>query len=138
LHRLAGQTEWQARRDSVKRLRVQLESHLWEAESDGLAQANFQDLIAKDAKDANVPRVDIHVEIVNAGPAQSYRQMSATVSGPFTATSLQKFLAAMEGDTHMIVVDRLRIDTASVPRFEMLLSAYLNQAAAKPVVKAAR
>jgi hypothetical protein len=137
LRRLVGQTEWKARLDSVRRLRVQLESRLWEAETDGLAQANFQDLIAKDAKDAEIPRVDIHVEIVNAGATQGFRQMSATISGPFTAPGLQKFLADLDGDPHVLVVDRLRIDTASVPRFEMLLSTYLNPVAAKPAAKAA-
>jgi hypothetical protein len=139
LRRLGGQTEWKARRESVQRLRVQLESRLWEAESDGLAQANFQDLISKFAKEAGVARIDAHVEIVNAtATAQKYRQMSATVSGPFTAPSLQKFLADLDADEHMLIVDRLRIETAPVPRFEMLLSTYLRPTAAKPAAGATR
>jgi hypothetical protein len=139
LRRLAGQTEWQARRDRVQRLRVQLESRLWEAESDGLAQANFQNLITRLGKEANLPRADVKVELIGATTAsQGYRQMSATVTGPFNAPSLQKFLAKLDADGHMLVVDRLRIETASVPRFEMLLSTYLSPIAAKPAAGAAR
>jgi hypothetical protein len=138
LRRLGGQTEWKARSDTAQRLRVQLESRLWEAESDGLAQANFQDLIAKFGKSAAMSRVDVHVEIINATAAtQNYRQMSATVGGPFTADSMQKFLAELEGDGHMLVVDRLRIETASVPRFEMLISTYLRPTAKTPPAAAA-
>ncbi|MEA2754932.1 MAG: hypothetical protein QOJ54_1221 [Aliidongia sp.] len=133
LHRLAGQTEWKARSDSARRLRVQLESRLWEAESDGLAQVNFQELIGKLAKAAELARVDVHVEIVSSSTAsQNYRQMSATVTGPFAAIGMQKFLAAIESDGHMIVVDRLRIETTPTPHFEMLVSTYLNPTKAKP------
>jgi|GEM_PF-1554208 hypothetical protein len=133
LRRVAGQTEWKARRDSAQHARVQLESRLWEAESDGLAQANFQDLITRFGKEANMTRIDVHVEIVGASTAsQNFRQMSATVSGPFTAASLQKLLAELEGDGHMLVVDRLRVETTPVPRFEMLLSTFLSPTAARP------
>jgi len=133
MRRLAGQTEWKARRDSVQRARVQLESRLWEAESDGLAQANFQDLITKSGKEADLTRVEVHVEIINpAANSRNYRQMSATVTGPFTADTMQKFLAKLEADGHMLVVDRLRIETTSVPRFEMLLSTYLRPTVATP------
>ena len=109
MRRLAGQVEWKSRREAVQRARVQLESRLWEAESDGLAQANFQDLITKSGKEADLPRVDVHVEIINpAATSRNYRQMSATVTGPFTADTMQKFLAKLEGDGHMLVVDRLK------------------------------
>ncbi|MGB8842579.1 MAG: GspMb/PilO family protein [Aliidongia sp.] len=133
LHRLAGQTEWKGRSDSVQRLRVQLESRLWEAESDGLAQVNFQELLGKLAKSAELPRTDVHVEIVSStATTQTYRQMSATVTGPFAATAMQKFLASLESDGHMMVVDRLRIEATPTPRFEMLVSTYLNPTKAKP------
>jgi hypothetical protein len=127
MRRLAGQAEWQARRETVQRLRVQLESRLWEAESDGLAQANFQDLIGKFARDANIQHVDTHVEIVNASPgSQNYRQMSATVTGSFSAPAFQKFLASLDTDGHILAVDRLKVETTPVPRFEMLLSTFLR------------
>ncbi len=139
MRHLAGQAEWKARRESVQRLRVQLESRLWESESDGLAQANFQDLISKFAKEAGVPHTDVHVEIINSSPGtQNYRQMSATVSGSFSTPTLQKFLADIEEDGHMLVVDRLRVETASVPRFEMLLSTYLRPNATAPAGAAKR
>jgi hypothetical protein len=127
MRRLAGQAEWKARRETVQHLRVQLESRLWEAESDGLAQANFQDLISNFAKQGNLQRVEAHVEITNANPAtQNYREMSATVTGSFSAPGLQKFLASLDEDGHILVVDRLKVETAPVPRFEMLLSTYLR------------
>jgi len=127
MRRLAGQAEWNARRDAVQRQRVQLESRLWEAESDGLAQANFQDLIAKFAKDANIQHLETHVEIINASPGtQNYREMSATVTGSFSAPGLQKLLASLDADGHILTVDRLKVETAPVPRFEMLLSTYLR------------
>lgn len=139
MRRLAGQVEWKSRREAVQRARVQLESRLWEAESDGLAQANFQDLIGKFGRDANIQHLDAHVEIINASPGtQNYREMSATVTGSFAAPSLQKFLASLEQDGHILVVDRLKVETAPVPRFEMLLSTYLRPSAstAAPAAKA--
>lgn len=139
LHRLAGQTEWKARRENIQHLRVQLESRLWEAESDGLAQANYQDLITRLGQFANLPRVDVHVEIVGTSAAnQTYRQMAATVSGPFTADGLAKFLASLESDGHMLVVDRLRVETTPVPRFEMQLSTYLRPTAPAAPAKTGR
>lgn len=127
LRRLAGQNEWKVRLENVQHLRVQLESRLWEAESDGLAQANYQDLITRLGQFANLPRVDVRVEIIGTTAANhTYRQMAATVSGPFTPQGLEKFLASLESDGHMLVVDRLRIETAPVPRFEMQLSTYLR------------
>jgi hypothetical protein len=50
---------------------------------------------------------------------------------------MQKFLAKLEGDGHMLVVDRLRIETTSVPRFDMLLSTYLRPTVAAPIAAGA-
>jgi Type II secretion system (T2SS), protein M subtype b len=130
LRRLADQKDWTARLKSVQGLRAQLENRLWEADSDGLAQADFQDLITELAKQATIQHLDSHVEIVGVTPeSQSFRQMSATVSGVFNPDTMQKFLAGLDSDKHLLVVDRLRIETMPIPRFEMLLSTFLRPGA---------
>ena len=100
------------------------------ADSDGLAQADFQDLITELAKQSAIQHLDSHVEIIGVTPeSQSFRQMSATVSGVFSPDAMQKFLAGLDSDKHLLMVDRLRIETMPVPRFEMLLSTFLRPGA---------
>jgi hypothetical protein len=131
LRRLAGQTEWQKRSDTVERLRAQIENRLWDAESDGLAQANFQDLIAKFAERNKLEATDIRVEIVAAvGTSTKLRQMTASLSGRFDGEKLQNFLANLARDRHFLVVDHLRIETIPVPKYVMTLTTYLRPGAA--------
>ena len=50
-----GQTElWQRRREEAQLARNQAETRLWEAETDGLAQANFQSWLLDEAKQAGI------------------------------------------------------------------------------------
>jgi hypothetical protein len=139
LRRLAGQTEWRKRSDTVQRLRNQIESRLWDAQSDGLAQANFQDLIAKLAERNKLEATDIRVEIVAAvGASTKLRQMTASLSGRFDGGKLQNFLADLARDRHFLVVDRLRIETIPVPKYVMALTTYLRPVApTSPVATAA-
>jgi hypothetical protein len=131
LRGLAGQTEWQKRSDTVERLRSQIENRLWDVESDGLAQANFQDLIAKFAERNKLEATDIRVEIVAAASASTkLRQMTASLSGRFDGEKLQNFLADLARDRHLLVVDRLRIETIPLPKYVMAVTTYLRSGAA--------
>ncbi|MBW0008282.1 MAG: hypothetical protein JO335_11295 [Sphingomonas sp.] len=131
LRRLAGQTEWRKRSETVGSLRAQIENRLWDVESDGLAQANFQDLIAKFAERNKLEATDIRVEIVAAASASTkLRQMTASFSGRFDGEKLQNFLADLARDRHLLVVDRLRIETIPLPKYVMAVTTYLRAGAA--------
>jgi len=133
LRHLAQETEWRDRRTAVEHLRLQLESRLWAADSEALAQANFQDTLVKLAGTSDMPSFDIRVELVaNPANALKLRQMSASLSGAFNAEALQRFLAAMARDEHFLVVDRLHIELAASPRFDMLVTTYLRPTGATP------
>jgi hypothetical protein len=133
LRQLARETEWRDRRTTIDHLRLQLESRLWTADSEALAQANFQDALVKLAGTSGMPSFDIRVELVaNPANALKLRQMSASLSGSFNAEALQHFLAAMARDEHVLVVDRLHIEISPSPRFDMLVTTYLRPTGAVP------
>ena len=133
LQRMATQSEWPARRDTVKRLQAQFEARLWPVESDGLALANFQELIVRLAQANGLAKIEVRTEMVpNGSNPLKLRQMSASVSGTFDAAQLQQLLASVAREERLIVVERLKISTAPAARFDMLLIAFLRHGQTPP------
>jgi len=126
-----GKTEvWQQRREEVQLARTQAEVRLWEAETDGLAQANFQSWLLDRAKEAGIAVGEMRSSIdVNPSNPLKLRKVSAQVSGRFEATGFVKLLQAIAGQERLVVVERLDIQMAPTPRFEMVLGAFLRTAA---------
>lgn len=130
LRNLGAEIDWQQRSEGARRLRADLENRLWPAESDGLAQANFQNLIGKLAADNALETTDIRVEIVAAAGPMKLRQMTASLSGRFDALKLQGFLAEIARGRRLMTVDRLKIEAASpAAKFEISVTAYLRSGA---------
>jgi hypothetical protein len=125
-----GQADlWHQRRSETDLSRVQAEARLWEAETDGLAQANFQAWILEQASQAGIRIGDIRTSInaVANNPLKS-RQLTAQLGGRFEADGFFKLLQAIAGHDRLVVVERLEIHVAPVPRFEMVLEAFLRPA----------
>jgi hypothetical protein len=128
-----GQTDlWHQRRVETDLSRVQAEARLWEAETDGLAQANFQSWIIEQANGAGIRVNDIHTSIdAAANNPLKLRQLTAQLAGRFEADGFFRLLQVIGAHDRLVVVERIEIQAAPVPRFEMVLGAFL-----RPVPKA--
>ncbi len=120
---------WHQRRAESDQWRLQAEGRLWEAETDGLAQANFQSWIAEQAKQTGIRLNDIRTTInTPANNPMKLRQISAQLTGRFEAEGFFKLLETVTTHDRLVVVERLEIQIAPVPHFEMVLGAFLRPA----------
>jgi hypothetical protein len=127
IEHLSGSDTWRQRRAESELLRVQAEGRLWEAESDGLAQANFQAWLLEQANQAGMGQLEIRTSInSNANNPLKLRQLTAQVSGRFEAAGLLALLRSIAGYDRLLVVNRLDVQTQPFPRFEMLLGTFLR------------
>jgi hypothetical protein len=118
---------WHRRRAETDLARVQAETRLWEAETDGLAQANFQSWILDQATRSGIAKIEIHTSIgATASKPLNLRQLTAEVTGGFAADSMSKLLEAIARHDRLLVIKRLEILTSPYPRFEMLVSTFLR------------
>jgi hypothetical protein len=123
-----GPTElWGQRRAETDALRRQAEARLWEAETDGLAQANFQSWIADQANQAGLQIGDIRTTInTTTSNLLKLRQMSTQLSGRFEADAFFKLLQTIATHQQMVVVEQLEIQLGPAPRFDLTLSGFLR------------
>lgn len=133
LGRLGEKEVWHQRRTETDLSRVQAEAELWEAETDGLAQANFQTWILDQAAHAGLGSVEIHTSI-NANPSNALklRQLTAQITGRFEVAAFFKLLQAIAAHDRLLVVNRVEIQTVPVSRFEMVLGTFLRPAPPRP------
>jgi hypothetical protein len=128
IEQLAG-VDWRQRRADTEPLRVQAEGRLWEAETDGLAQANFQSWIAEQAGAAGLGPIEIHTTINSAANnPMKLRQLSAQIGGRFEPETFFRLLMAIAGHDRLVVVDRLEVQILPVPHFDMQLGTFLRSA----------
>lgn len=127
LQQLGGSDVWQRSRTETDLARVHAEGRLWEAETGGLAQANFQTWITDTANRTGIGPIDVRISINNsANNPLKLRQLSAQIHGRFDAAALFKFAHAIAAQDHLLVVDRLEVQTVPAPYFEMLLETFLR------------
>jgi hypothetical protein len=127
IEHLADSDTWRQRRAETDSLRVQAEGRLWEAESDGLAQANFQSWILEQANHAGMGQLEIRTSInSNANNSLKLRQLTAQVTGRFEANGLFTLLRSITSHDRLLVVNRLEVQTVPFPHFEMMLGTFLR------------
>jgi hypothetical protein len=127
IEHLSDSDTWRERRAETDLLRVQAEGRLWEAESDGLAQANFQAWILEHANHAGMGQLDIRTSInSNTNNPLKLRQLTAQVTGRFEANGLFALLRSVASYDGLLVVSRLEVQTVPFPHFEMLLGTFLR------------
>lgn len=125
---LAG-VDWRQRRAETEPLRVQAEGRLWEAETDGLAQANFQSWITEQAGAAGLGPVEVRTTINSAANnAMKLRQLSAQIGGRFEPEAFFRLLQAIAGHDRLVIVDRLEVQILPVPHFDLQLGTFLRSA----------
>lgn len=127
IEHLSDSDTWRQRRAETELLRVQAEGRLWEAESDGLAQANFQAWILEQANHAGMGQLDIRTSInPNVNNPLKLRQLTAQVTGRFEPNGLLALLRSISSNDRLLVVNRLEVQTVPFPHFEMLLGTFLR------------
>ena len=127
IEHLSDSDTWRERRAETDLLRVQAEGRLWEAESDGLAQANFQAWILEQANHAGMGQLDIRTSInPNVNNPLKLRQLTAQVTGRFEPNGLLTLLRSISSNDRLLVVNRLEVQTVPFPHFEMLLGTFLR------------
>jgi len=127
LETTAKDTEWINRRTAVDIQRNEFESRLWPWETDGLASAEFQDWISKFGRESGLTINEIRPDIEAKGSGNlGLRKMSANVTGAFDVVAMEKFLGAIASQNRTIVVDRLRITSIPIGRYELTLVTYLR------------
>jgi hypothetical protein len=127
IEHLSDNDTWRERRAETDLLRVQAEGRLFEAESDGLAQANFQAWILEQANHAGMGQLDIRTSInSNTNNPLKPRQLTAQVTGRFEANGLFALLRSTTSYDRLLVVNRLEVQTVPFPHFEMLLGTFLR------------
>jgi hypothetical protein len=127
IEHLSESDTWRKRRAETDLLRVQAEGRLWEAESDGLAQANFQAWILEQANHAGMGQLDIRTSInSNTNNPLKLRPLTAQVTGRFEASGLFALLRSIASYDRLLVVNRLEVQTVPFPHFEMLLGTFLR------------
>jgi hypothetical protein len=124
---LGDSETWRHRRAETDLLRIQAEGRLWEAETDGLAQANFQAWLIEQANRAGIAQTEIRTSInSNASNPLKLRQLTAQVTGRFEAASLFMLLQSIASHDRLLFINRLEIQTVPFPRVEILLGTFLR------------
>ena len=121
----AEEAEWPARAKTSGALRQALEMRLWPAESEGMAQANLQDWLIAAGRDSGLDKLRVKVELARPkGLPPGLYQLIATITALQTDSALIGFLARIEQEKRLLVVDRLHVLERPVPSLEMTLMAY--------------
>jgi Type II secretion system (T2SS), protein M subtype b len=121
----AEEGEWPARAKASGALRQALETRLWPAESEGMAQANLQDWLIAAGRDSGLDKLRVKVELARPkGLPPGLYQLIATITALQTDPALIGFLARLEQEKRLLVVDRLHVRERPVPSLEMTLMAY--------------
>jgi hypothetical protein len=121
----AEEGEWPARATASGALRQALETRLWPAESEGMAQANLQDWLIAAGRDSGLDKLRVKVELARPkGLPPGLYQLIATITALQTDSALIGFLARIEQEKRLLVVDRLHVRERPVPSLEMTLMAY--------------
>ena len=122
---LAGESGWEARAAEAEALKARLLARLWAAETEGQAQADFQEAIAKAARESGLGRPQTRVD---RDPTQTQglgvRVLGATVSADFAPEPLSSFLLKLAQIDRTLQVRSLRTTRQPLARLDMLIATY--------------
>ena len=122
---LAGETSWDARAAEVEALRTKLLGRLWGGETEGQAQADFQEAISKAARESGLGRPQVRVD---RDPTQTaglgVRVLGASIGADFAPAPLSAFLLKLGELDRTIQVRSLRTTRQPIARLDILITAY--------------
>jgi len=127
LQSVINETQWQARVEQIRALKVPLEEKLWKATSKGLAQANLQTWLDTQAKTA---KLEIHrltvEEPIETKEKPALWQISAQIDGVFVSSGFENLLLAISQHPQWVIVERLDIQAPPNGRFTLVVTVYFQ------------
>ena len=122
---LAGEAGWDARVAEAEGLKQRLLARLWGGETEGQAQADFQEAISKAARESGLGRPQIRVD---RDPTQTaglgVRVLGASIGADFAPEPLSNFLIKLAQLERTIQVRRLTTTRQPIARLDMVVAAY--------------
>ena len=122
---LAGEAGWEARAAEAETLKARLLQRLWGGETEGQAQADFQEAISKAARESGLGRPQIRVD---RDPTQTaglgVRVLGASIGADFAPEPLSNFLVKLGQLERTIQVRRLTATRQPIARLDMVVAAY--------------
>jgi hypothetical protein len=128
LQSLAGQSEWSARAQAARSVRVQLESRLFTAESRGLAQANIQTWI--DGRIKKIQLAGTRVQVEQARPVSGHQgllQVTATVQGRFEWDKVVELVRDIERNEHLMFIEQFDVIRLKNEHFTLVFRAFFQE-----------
>lgn len=122
---LAGETGWDGRAQEMGALKDRLLARLWAAETEGQAQADFQEAVARAARESGLGRPQIRVDRdPTQSPALGVRVLSASIGADFAPQPLSDFLLKLAALDRVVQVRSLRTTRQPIARLDMLVATY--------------
>lgn len=122
---LAGEAGWDVRAAEVDALKTKLLGRLWGGETEGQAQADFQEAISKAARESGLGRPQIRVERDSTQAAGlGVQVLGASIGADFAPAPLSSFLLKLGELDRTIQVRSLRTTRQPIARLDMLIAAY--------------
>ena len=122
---LAGEPGWEGRALEAEALKARLLQRLWSAETEGQAQADFQEAIAKAARESGLGRPQVRVD---RDPTQTaglgVRVLGASIGADFAPEPLSNFLLKLAALDRTVQVRSLRTVRQPLARLDMTIATY--------------
>jgi len=122
---IAGETGWDQRAQEANALKERLLARLWTGDTEGQAQADFQEAVAKAARESGLSRPQIRVDRdPTQNPALGVRVINASVGADFAPDPLSAFLIKLAELDRTIQVRTLRTTRQPIARLDVLVTTY--------------
>lgn len=127
VEQVIAQPQWPQRAQAMREQLVRLESTLWQANTEGLAQASLQSWLENQARVLQVQSPTVRVDPPIDLPELSAWQVKAQLEGDFEQAKLYDLLLAIAQAPQQLVIERLEASQLSrTPRFQMIVVAYFQ------------
>ena len=133
---VADQKSWQSRVDEAQSIEKALIGRLWREQTQGLAQAAFQDWILQMLQQMAIPKPQLTVVVQDgpkppgeSGSSGEVWKVSARVAFDFNPKTFTQLIDKLAGHEKLVVLETLNIRSAPSPRAEMTLVAYFVKTA---------
>jgi hypothetical protein len=121
----AGEKGWAERAESAQALRQRLLARLWPGETEGQAQADFQEAIGRAVREAGIGRPAVRVDRDPAPVAGlGVQTLSASVGGDFAPQPLHNFLVKLGQLDRTVQIRTLRTQRQPIARLDLQIAAY--------------
>lgn len=127
LQSVSNETQWAARIEQIRALKIPLEEKLWRSTSKGLAQATLQTWLDSQAK---IAKLQVHrltmEEPIETKEQPPLWQISAQMDGVFISEGFEQLLLNIANHSQWVIVDRLDIQAPPNGRFTLVVTAYFQ------------